>query len=596
MTTKRASVPTGRALWSLVRAFPARYATNVALWTLIWVIPIIPGLIIKAFFDGLETEGAAFDVTTLIAALLAYGVARVVIMFIAMWNDVNFSFRVSSLLRHNMLERIYELPGAQAIDESPGETISRFREDVEHTSEALTWTVDVIGSLVFALLAMTILVGIDPWITLFVFAPLVIVIGIAERAGSRIRRNRVAAMEATGAITGAIGEMYGSVQSIKVAGAEDRMLEHFSALNEVRRKAMVRDRVLTASLESVFWNTLNIGTGLILVLAATSMSEGTMTVGEFALFVYFLNFVTDAVYFMGLFIARFRQAGVSVDRMVELMRGAPWQRLTRRADLALRGPITHPAGVPDAATDRLQRVEIRQLTFHYPRSHAGIDNVDLTVEHGSFTVITGRIGAGKTTLLRAVLGLVAADGGEVSWNGVSVETPDRWFVPPHAAYTPQVPQLFSMTLRDNLLLGRDDSDERIHEAIRAAALEQDLAGMPEGLDTLVGPRGMRLSGGQIQRAAAARMFLRSPDLYVFDDLSSALDVETEQTLWERLFTGEGDATAMVVSHRRPALQRADQIIVMKDGRIDAVAPGVDAALAASDEFRLLWEGWLEASE
>jgi ATP-binding cassette subfamily B protein len=92
------------------------------------------------------------------------------------------------------------------------------------------------------------------------------------------------------------------------------------------------------------------------------------------------------------------------------------------------------------------------------------------------------------------------------------------------------------------------------------------------------------------------MFLRRPDLYVFDDLSSALDVETEQTLWERLFAGEGDATAIVVSHRRPALQRADQIIVMKDGGIDAVAPGVDAALAASDEFRRLWEGWLEASE
>jgi ATP-binding cassette subfamily B protein len=596
MTSKHASVPTGKALWSLVRAFPVRYGANVALWTLIWVIPIIPGLIIKAFFDGLEAEGAAFDVTTLVAALLAYGVARVVIMFTGMWNDVNFSFRASSLLRHNLLERVYELPGGQAIDDSPGENISRFREDVEHTSEALSFSVDVIGSFVFAVIAMTILLGIDPLMTLIVFAPLVVVIAIAERAGSRIRRYRVAAMEATGAITGAIGEMYGSVQSIKVAGAEDRMIGHFAELSEVRRKAMVRDRVLTASLESVFWNTLNVGTGLILVLAAAAMSEGTMTVGEFALFVYFLNFVSDAVYFVGLFIARFRQAGVSIDRMVELMRGAHWTRLTRRADLSLTGPIAPPREAPREGSDQLRDLETSGLTFRYPSSQTGIDDIDLVIERGSFTVITGRIGSGKTTLLRAVLGLVAADAGSVTWNGARVEKPDEWFVPPHAAYTPQVPQLFSMTLRDNLLLGRDETDATVHSAVRAAALEDDLATMPDGLDTLVGPRGMRLSGGQIQRAAAARMFLRRPELYVFDDLSSALDVETEQTLWNRLFAEEDSATALVVSHRRPALQRADQIVVMKDGRIEAIAPDVDTALETSAEFRRLWEGWLDESD
>jgi len=595
MTTSRASVPTGRALWSLIRAFPVRYGINALLWTAIWVIPIIPGLIIKAFFDGLEAEGADFDVTTLIAALLAYGVARLVIMFTGMWSDVNFIFRASSLLRRNMLNRIYELPGAQAIDDSPGESISRFREDVDHTAEAVTMSVDVIGSSLFAVLAMVILVGIDPWLTLFVFAPLVLVVVIAERAGSRIRMYRVAAMQATGAITGAIGEMYGSVQSIKVAGAEDRMIEHFSALNDERREAMVRDRVLTASLESVFWNTLNIGTGLILVLAAASMSEGTMSVGEFALFVYFLNFVTDAVYFLGLFIARFRQAGVSIDRMVELMRGTRWQRLTSKADLNLTGPVAPPPDVARDPSERLRSIETSSLSFRYRSSDAGIDEVDIALTGGSFTVVTGRIGAGKTTLLRAVLGLVAADGGEVMWNGVAIDHKDEWFVPPHSAYTPQVPQLFSMSLRDNLLLGRDDSDEQIAEAIRAAALEEDLKGMPDGLETLVGPRGMRLSGGQIQRAAAARMFLRQPHLYVFDDLSSALDVETEQTLWDRLFSDKNPTTALVVSHRRPALQRADQIIVMKNGTVDITVPDVETALATSNEFRSLWAGWAEES-
>jgi ATP-binding cassette subfamily B protein len=146
-----------------------------------------------------------------------------------------------------------------------------------------------------------------------------------------------------------------------------------------------------------------------------------------------------------------------------------------------------------------------------------------------------------------------------------------------------------MSLSDNLLLGRGDSEDELIAAIRTAALEHDLQDMPEGFATMVGPRGMRLSGGQVQRTAAARMLLRRPELLVFDDLSSALDVETEQTLWSRLLEEHRGATALVVSHRRPALQRADQIIVMEAGRIAAVGTFADLR-ESSDAFNALWAG------
>jgi ATP-binding cassette subfamily B protein len=136
---------------------------------------------------------------------------------------------------------------------------------------------------------------------------------------------------------------------------------------------------------------------------------------------------------------------------------------------------------------------------------------------------------------------------------------------PRAAYTPQLPRLFSDSLRDNLLMGLRD-DTALDEAVYAAVFEDDLKEMPGGLLTVVGARGMRLSGGQIQRMAAARMFARRPELIVVDDLSSALDVDTEQALWDRFFARQ-DQTCIVVTHRPHVLARANQVIRLEDGRM-----------------------------
>ena len=484
-------------LLRLIRLKLVLFVLAGALLIVATVSPLLFGLVMREFFDTLTGDAAAARNIWLLVLLL-FGLSLVLTVFQRGYEFVSplFADLSKALIRTNVFKGILD-NSAVRNGPSPGDAINRITQDV-------SWIVapigrdkapDLIGFLVSIPLTLVVMIRINPAMTALALLPMLIVPIMIRTMEERIRRYRMASREASGRVTGHLGELLGAVQAIQVAGAESHVLDNLNRLSATRRRSIVKEGVFDAAMGSLFATVLTLSMGAILIIGARTMRAGEFTVGDFALFVLYVRSgaITYFPIWVGMMVADFKRSGVSIERVQELVPDQATEKMVQPRPLYLRGEPPKAPSVPRATRDMID-LEASGLTYHYPDSDRGIEGIDLHLRQGAITVVTGRVGSGKTTLLDTLLGVLPRDAGEVRWNGNLVKEPERFFVPPRCVYTRQVPQLFSDSLRDNILLGLPEDEVDLAGAIHSAVLERDVDSLTDGLDTIVGPRGVRLSG------------------------------------------------------------------------------------------------------
>jgi len=563
------------------RLIVAYFASDV-LWG--YAMFLVPGLVVRAILDRV-TRGAHAGLTpwSLIAVLAALQVSDAIVGPLG-WYSHQRAHRTFHALAHaNLLAGVLDRRRGTALRVSPAQAVARFDSDADVVSGQVV-VFEQLAEAGVIVAATAVLFRVSGSAALLVMIPLAVVAVGASCVFGLIERYRQALQETTAELSGLVGSAFGALVTIRSLGAEPAVSAKFRELSEARRRAAVRDALLAQVVSTLSLQSYGLAVGAALLLLAAGLRTGAVRVGDLSLFVVYAGSVATVGGWLGGDMARWAHYGVSVRRLQALMGSPDSTELARPRPVLLERDLPSPPRLRPAP-DIFRELRAVGLTSR-AGAGGGIQGIDLVLHAGELVVVTGRIGAGKTTLLRALLGLVPLDAGEIFWNGEPVLDAAEFLVPPRCGYLPQIPVLVTGTLRENLMLGLASREADLEAAVADAALERDLSGLPAGLETTVGRRGVRLSGGQIQRVAAARMLARRPQVAVVDDLSSALDVDTEAEVWTGLLRRSGVA-CIAVTHRRTVLRMADRVLLLRSGRLEDVGT-LDELLDRSPEMRALW--------
>jgi ATP-binding cassette subfamily B protein len=539
------------------------------------VYPLLMREIVNDVIPKAGLEGNTDRLLPLAGLILATTAGGILLSGAAAWLQTWVTARVLVDLRIECFRHLNNLGPAFFARRRLGDILSRMGGDLAELQSVATGTlINVIGSIITLIAVTSALTVLQPRLLLIcaVFLPVAVVLMLSLRP--IIRRLSLRIRERNADISHHMVENFTALRTIKAHGLTERSTARFLNQNNAIVRAVLTLRLWNAGSGGAFQLLVTTNLLAVIVVGVGLVSDGQMTVGDLVAFAMFQQrFYGPLQGLAGTYIG-LQRAAAPVGRVFEILDAKPlWDASGTKVPEPFDGSL-----------------HFEQVSFNYGPGRPVLEQVDFTVGSGETVAIVGPSGVGKTTLLDLCFGFLPPASGRVILGGIPLSDLDLDVVLPQIAMVSQQPALFDASLRDNLRwLEPSLDDDAILEAAGRVALSEFIESLPEGLDTEVGDRGVRLSEGQRQRIGLARALLRDPALLVLDEVTAALDWESDRLIVEAL--GKRRATGratLVVSHRLNLAAGADKVVVMEGGRV--VQQGPHSELIATEGlYRRLWD-------
>ena len=544
-----------KVIINFIKKHPMRYLVSFVLMVGSSIAAVYPARIIGQVVDKivaseLNAEWLWSQLLILVGIILvAYITESIWTYYIFIGHyEMQKELRVK-LLRNNLRKKIPFYAHFRT-----GDIITRSSEDVMTIG-------DMMGFGMFALMNSTLLGSVSIYmmvttislpLTIAAILPLPILSYLVYKWGFDLEEEYNKAQNAVSQLNNEVLEMIDGTYVIRAYGQEDAMMDEFRA----KTKKAMNKNIIVSEIESRFMPLaqlfMMISFTIALLYGGYLVSTGAILVGDVIAFQVYMGAIMWPMFMIGDIITNYKRGKVATERINEVL---------KHDDEIERGGTK--------ALETIESIEFKDFNFTYPGEESPLlKEINLTLNKGETLGIVGKTGSGKTTILMQLLHQFPYRGEKLLINGEPLIDYDPQMVAGHLAYVPQEHTLFSRTIRENMLFGKEDaSDEEIWEALTLASFDGDVKRMPQQLDTMVGEKGVSLSGGQKQRLSIARAFLRNRECLILDDALSAVDAKTEREIIAHLQEERGGCMNIISAHRLSAIRHADEIIVMNEGRI-----------------------------
>ena len=533
------------------------YIIGVLVLQLANLIIIVPPIIIGKSIDSIAKGSLTWnELTTYVCLMIALFSSEYICNFIWSYNVFSNAIVIDFYLQQKMIKKILSMPRPFFEKFSSGDLMSRATSDVATVSDLLGYGTmafsDGICYLSTVIVAMGIIIS---WkLTFLSILPLPILLLFSNYLGHHIHNEYMKQQEAFSAMSDVALENINGLRVVRSYVLENQSISKFEkSITDVYHKSLK-----TEIIADIFWPSSKIFTSMSYAIAiwygSSLVASNQITLGELISFNIYLGFLVWPMFSIGDFINIAQRSSTSIQRIYEVLEEK--DNVTQENEVKIN---------KDLSCD----ISFDNYSFKYPTSSsANLKNINLFIPKGKTLGIVGKTGSGKSTLIKQLLKEYEYGNGDVLIGNIPLKNIEVKSLMSKIGYVPQDSILFSKTIKENILIGKYDSNvDEIDNAIYNAGLSKDISLFTNGLDTLVGERGVSISGGQKQRISLARAFLKEPDILILDDSLSAVDSKTQMAIIQNIRNIRKEKSTIIVSHRLSLVSHAHEIIVMDEGEI-----------------------------